>query len=90
MAKRKMTAVSLEEQETTINIDYFAKTVGVFTSKKEVYTKLLKEIGEPTKQSFEKKKIVGGVWKLPFTDRQQIKKILSITTLISDKKNTTP
>ena len=82
MAKKKIKAVSLEEQETTINADYFAQTVDVFTSNKAVYEKWCKDLGEPTKLAKEKEKIVGGIWRISFVDRQKIKKVFSILNVI--------
>lgn len=82
MAKNRMSKVSLEEQETTINVDYFAQMLDVFTSCKEVYDKLYAEIGEPTEFSKAKGKVIGGKWKVQCTDRKKVKKILSITNII--------
>ena len=41
--------VSVEEQETTINIDYCSKTISLYTSRKATANKLKKAIGEPNK-----------------------------------------
>ena len=82
MAKKKIKAVSLEEQETTINVDYFDNTVSAFTSKKSVYDKWCKDLGEPTKLAREKGKVVGGIWRISFLDRQKIKKVFSILNVI--------
>ena len=38
-----------DEQETIINIDYFDKTINVYTSRKQVADRLKKKIGEPTR-----------------------------------------
>lgn len=82
MSKKQMTTVRLEEQETTINVDYFARIVSVFTSKKSTYNKWYKDIGKPTNFSKEKGKIVGGIWRIAFEDRAKIRKILSISNII--------
>ena len=37
-----------EEQETIMNIDYFDKTISVYTSRKSVGERLYKKLGEPT------------------------------------------
>lgn len=76
-----MLKISLEEQESTINIDYFSQIVDIFTSRKEVYRDLLKAIGEPDRQSFVKGKVVGGCWRIPFSEREKIRKILSIKNM---------
>ena len=41
--------VPREEQETTINIDYEERTLVLYTTRKNVATKLAKKVGEPTK-----------------------------------------
>ena len=40
--------VPRDEQETLINIDYFEKTINVYTSRKQVAERLKKKIGDPT------------------------------------------
>lgn len=82
MAKKKIKAVSLEEQETTINVDYFSKTVSAFTSKKSVYDKWCDCLGEPTEIATEKGRIVGGTWRISAEDRNITKKIFSISTVV--------
>ncbi len=42
--------VPRDEQETVINIDYFEKTIEVYTSRKQVGVRLFKKFGEPTKK----------------------------------------
>lgn len=37
-----------DEQETIMNIDYFDKTISVYTSRKSVGERLYKKFGEPT------------------------------------------
>lgn len=81
MARKTIVKVSLEEQETTINVDYFSQIVDIFTSRKEVYRDLVKAIGEPDRQSFVKCKVVGGCWRIPFAEREKIRKILSIKSM---------
>ena len=39
--------VPRDEQEAIISIDYFEKTISVYTSRKQVGERLLKKIGEP-------------------------------------------
>ncbi len=85
MAKKKIKTVSLEEQETTINVDYFSKTISAFTSKKSVYDKWCKDLGEPIEIATEKGRIVGGTWRIPAEDRNITKKIFSISTVVPKK-----
>ena len=41
----------LTEQETTINIDYSTSNVNIYTSRKSIYKRLIKKIGEPRKNT---------------------------------------
>ena len=45
----KWEIIPRDEQETVINIDYFKKTINVYTSRKQTAERLLKKVGEPTK-----------------------------------------
>ena len=38
-----------DEQETLINVDYYEKTVSVYTCRKSTADRLLKKLGEPSK-----------------------------------------
>ena len=78
MGRTKIVKNPVEEQETTINVDYFSKTIDIYTSRPEVYRTLVKKVGEPDKNSFVKGKTVGGHWRIPFLEREKIRKILSI------------
>lgn len=42
--------VPRDEQETIVNIDYYEKTIEVYTSRKQVGVRLFKKFGEPTKK----------------------------------------
>ena len=77
---------SLEEQETIINIDYAASELSVYTCRKYVYDRLIKKIGQPTKVIYTSKKISGGRWNIPFTNKKTITQILSRPTLIGNKQ----
>ena len=39
--------VPRDEQETIFNIDYFEKTISIYTTRKQVGERLMKKIGEP-------------------------------------------
>ena len=71
----------LEEQETTTNIDYYKKVVSMFTSRKTVYNRYFKLLGEPTKIYYTNKKISGGQWIIPFNDKR-VNSLFSKTILI--------
>lgn len=82
----KWEAISLEEQETIINIDYFEKTLNLFTTRSIVYKKLLKKIGEPMKTHISYNHIYGADWRVPFDDRKKIRNILTLANLIMTKE----
>ncbi len=82
----KFYKTSLEEQETIINIDYFASKVNLYTCQKNVYARIVKKIGKPSKTYYTDKKISGARWQIPFEDKKSITQILSRPTLIGQKK----
>ncbi|MBQ8298518.1 MAG: hypothetical protein IJX99_01365 [Clostridia bacterium] len=85
MLKRKnkeFVKVIPEEQETIINVDYYEKAFHVYTQKKSVFYKLYDLLGEPDILD-----TIGGVpcsgrWKIPFADRELLRKLLTLNTLI--------
>ena len=74
---------SLQEQETTINLDYFEGKVYLYTSRNSVAQKLEKELGKPTSiETTEKGNITGVNYERYFTDKD-VKKLLSKMILIA-------
>lgn len=45
----KWETVPLDEQETIVNIDYYEKTINVYTSRKSVAERLMRKIGKPSR-----------------------------------------
>ena len=82
----KFYKTNLEEQETIINIDYFASKVNLYTCQKTVYDRLIKKIGKPNKTYYTDKKISDASWQIPFEDKKSITQILSRPTLIDQRK----
>ena len=82
----KFYKTNIEEQETIINIDYFASKVNLYTCQKTVYDRLIKKVGEPNKTYYTDKKIRGASWQIPFEDKKSITQILSRPTLIGQRK----
>lgn len=76
----------LKEQETVINIDYYESTVKAYTSKKSIYDRLCRKIGEPQEIFYTKGKISGAKWQVSFSDKKFISAILSRPTLIGNIK----
>ena len=76
----------LDEQETIIHIDYFHKHVNAYTSKKSIYERLCRKIGNPQETYYTKNKITGAKWIISFSDRKTITSLLSRPTLIGNIK----
>lgn len=78
--------IALEEQETSILIDYCDKTISLYTSRKATASKLKKAMGEPTKKLYIKDKISGVVYTRKVDDKDT-KKLLSKMLLIGAIKS---
>lgn len=74
------------EQETIINIDYYANIVNIYTCNRAIYQNLGKKLGQPLKEFYIKDKISGACWSIPFEEKATINKILSRPILIGDQK----
>ena len=70
-----------DEQETIINIDYCEKTINVYTSRKQVWERLKKKIGEPTDKYVSNGKIYAVNYKRNLFDKD-VAKFLSKMLLI--------
>lgn len=81
--QRKWISISIDEQETLINLDYFEKVLTVYTTNQATSKRIEKKIGEPTKEDFTEGKISSTTWKIPFQDREKAKKVLSLGSLIT-------
>lgn len=75
--------VPREEQETIINIDYEAKKVKLYTSRKSVAKRLLKRLGEPEEYLTNKNKIYGVNYEFNFTD-EKVSKVVAKTVFIGN------
>ena len=71
----------LDEQETTTVIDYLKKEVTIYTSRKTIYNRYLKVLGNPTKTYTTNKQISGAKWVIPFQDKK-VNYLFSKTILI--------
>lgn len=78
----KFYKTSIEEQETTINIDYLKKSVRCYTSRNAVYNRLKAKLGEPTKTYYRQKKIDGAYWNISFKDKKRMNVIFSKTIIV--------
>ena len=73
---------TIEEQETQINLGYAEKTVRVYTSRKSIYERITRQIGEATKIYYIHGKISGAEWIIQFADKEKLRKVLSRPILI--------
>ncbi len=73
----------LEEQESIINIDYQAKTLTIYSSRKSVIERLINKLGNPTSTYTIDNLITGASWKIPFKEKNKIRNALSKTILIA-------
>ena len=84
--KDKFYDTDYEEQETILNIDYYQRQIYLYTSRKAVYDRILKKLGNPTKKYYTNKKLSGANWIIPFENKKIITAILSRPTLIGNMK----
>lgn len=75
-----------EEQETQINIDYFERTLNIYSSRKAVIQRLYTKLGEPTKTDYINNSITGAIWNIPFADKKKTTIALSRPILIAQMK----
>lgn len=78
--------VPLDEQETIINIDYYDKTISIYSSRKSVGKRLEKKLGEPDKVTTLNGKVVAVNYNKKLTDKD-IRPILSMSTIIGGFRN---
>ena len=77
---------SIEEQETTINIDYYAKTLVIHSSRKAIIQRLYNKLGEPTKTHFINQALTCASWEINFADKKRMAIALSKPLLIGQMK----
>lgn len=77
---------NIEEQETQISIDYYSKTLNIYSSRKSVIQRLYNKLGEPSKTDYINKSVTGASWQIPFADKKKITIALSRPLLIGQMK----
>ena len=75
-----------EEQETTINIDYYNKILNIYSSRKSVIQRLQNKLGEPAKTYYINKEVTGANWDIPFAEKKKMNFALSKTIIIGQIK----
>lgn len=77
---------NIEEQETQISIDYFSKTLNIYSSRKSIIQRLYNKLGNPTKTDYINKSVTGASWQIPFEDKKKMTIALSKPLLIGQMK----
>ena len=75
-----------EEQETIINLDYFERTLHIYSSRKATIKRLSVKLGTPTKTGLINKSLASASWTIPFGDKKRISIALSRPLLIGQMK----
>lgn len=75
-----------DEQETIINIDYFERTINVYTTRKSTAERLQRKVGKPTKILQNDKLVYAVEYKRSFSDKD-VAKFLSKGLLIGGCKS---
>lgn len=78
--------VPREEQETIINIDYYEKTISVYTTRKQTGERLIKKIGKPDKIDYFNGAVSGVFYKKNLYDKD-IAKFFSKGLLVGCFRN---
>lgn len=76
----------LKEQETTIVIDYFARVLSIYSSRKSVIQRLSNKLGEPTYTDYINKAVTSARWNIPFADKKKMNIALSKPLLVGQMK----
>ena len=76
----------LEEQETIISLDYYSRTLHIYSSRKAVIQRLSQKLGEADKIDYIKKAITSAKWEIPFSDKKKMTIALSKPLLIGQMK----
>ena len=61
----------IQEQETQINIDYAERQVQLYTSKKSIYERMTKQIGQAAKIYYIQGKVSGAKWIVKFEKKEK-------------------
>lgn len=61
--------IPMEEQETIMNIDYYEKTITIYTNRKSVSERLARKIGKPYKVNTNGEKITSVEYKGKLSDK---------------------
>ena len=71
-----------KEQETIINLDYYERTLTIYSSRKAVIKRLSLRFGKADKINYINKALTSACWIIPFSDKKRIHVALSRPLLI--------
>lgn len=81
--KSKWNSIPNDEKETIINFDYFEECLTIFTTNQMTARKLTKKVGQPSKIDYYQGQITSEEWRIPFKEREHLKKSLSINNFVT-------
>lgn len=64
------------ETETTVNVLYSENMLCIYTNKVDLQKKLVKILGEPTREDIRGKSVVSSMWEVSLDEKSKISKIL--------------
>lgn len=79
----KWNYIPIEEKETIINFNYSEECLIIYTTNQSTGKKLTKKIGQPSRIDYKEGMIQSEEWKIPFKERDNMKKCLSINNFVS-------
>ena len=83
----KWASIITEEKESIINFDDFKEILHCYTRNNATGNRIKKKIGDPTKTDYIEGKIFSMSWDIPFSDRERIKKVLSVNNFVTSYKS---
>lgn len=87
--QKRWISIPIDEQETIINFDYFEHKMKIHTTNQPTAKRLQKKIGESTETFYTEGKISGKTWTITFDERENIKKAISLGTLLTMNQSKT-
>lgn len=80
--------IANDEKESVIIFNHSEEKINVYSNRPATLKKAKQSIGEPNRIDKDSDGIYSMEWDIPFSNRKNIKKILSLRVLLPPKKNT--
>ena len=81
---QKLRSTPTEEREVLINFDYEDEVIYLYSTNQSTSKKLLKKVGKPYKIDYVGQEIASMEWRIPFKNREEIRKGLSILNFVTN------